>query len=209
MSYVQRKNIETSRRMRSRNTCSFHRSQNGILARVCSLQTGVFVNIFRHRSNVPIADQGWPVSSPIDKNASISPLERYPLFIKWPTTTSNLGDCQTIVLSNLYAIALTRSCYHRRFDREKIHSRFGWGQRFSNLSKKFLEKWLKMDVQKIPSDLRSFPSSLGTDRTLLSKVYLEQRARNLPLGNFHKIKILLLFSSNVEKQRMSNLFFFN
>lgn len=44
-----------------------------------------------------------------------------------------------------------------------------------------------MDVQKIPSDLRSFPSSLGTDRTLLSKVYLEQRAKNLPFGNFHKI----------------------
>ena len=44
-----------------------------------------------------------------------------------------------------------------------------------------------MDVQKIPSDLRSFPSSLGTDRTVLSKVYLEQRAKNLPFGNFHKI----------------------
>lgn len=63
------------------------------------------------------------------------------LFIKWPTTTSNLGDCQTIVLSDRSIVnTIVLIIIEDSIEKRDTSSIWVFEQGFSNLSKKFLDK---------------------------------------------------------------------
>lgn len=131
------------------------------------------------------------------------------LFIKWPTTTSNLGDCQTIVLSdrsivNTIVLIIIEDSIEKR-DTSSIWVEARVFEFIEEISRE--KRW--MFKRSLPIFGHSLLHLARIERSCQKCISnKEQRTCRSEIFIKSLIKILPLFSSNVEKRGISNLFFF-